>query len=298
LSIQKITYQLFRIGRFSANYIGLAGPLRMIIGPTIGKLMFNLSSRSQSVVEVEGHRMALASKEKYPPIRMAMGEYETETTQLFRDHINPGMTILDIGAHVGYYTLLAARLAGSDGRVFSFEPDQDNYALLVHNVQLNGYDNVTTVNQAVSDKSSSRTLFISALDNGRHSMYHQRQPESGSITVSATTADDYFGEINWPEIDLIKLDVEGSELDVINGMTELLKRSPAAKIIMELNPNLLENANVASMDLLSQVIKRGFTLYRVEENTAPIELSSAEFEPLVQSLASSGGSVNLLCIRS
>ena len=92
----------------------------MIIGPTIGKLMFNLSSRSQSVVEVEGHRMVLASKGKYPPIRMAMGEYETETTRLFQDHIKPGMSILDIGAHAGYYTLLADRLTDSGARVFSF----------------------------------------------------------------------------------------------------------------------------------------------------------------------------------
>jgi hypothetical protein len=72
------------------------------------------------VVEVEGHRMVLASKGKYPPIRMAMGEYENGTTQLFQDHIKPGMSILDIGAHAGYYTLLAARLTDSGARVFSF----------------------------------------------------------------------------------------------------------------------------------------------------------------------------------
>jgi len=72
------------------------------------------------VVEVEGHRLVLASNGKYPPIRMAMGEYETETTQLFQDHIKPGMSILNIGAHAGYYTLLAARLADSGARIFSF----------------------------------------------------------------------------------------------------------------------------------------------------------------------------------
>ena len=269
----------------------------MFLGPTIGKLLFKLSTKSQSVVEIEGHRMVLASNGKYAPIRMAMGEYETETTQLFRNRIKPGMSILDIGAHVGYYSLLAASLVGPKGRVFSFEPDQDNYGLLVHNIELNGYDNITAVNQAVCDVSSSRTLFISALDNGRHSMYHQRQPESGSVTVSATTADDYFETIGWPKIDFIKLDVEGSELDVFRGMPTLLERSLELMIIMELNPKLLENANVVALDLLNDVMKMGFTLHRVEEDTNPIELTPGELELLVQVLFSSGGSINLLCTK-
>ena len=288
---------MFKFGRSSANAIGLVGPLRTLVGPAVGKLLFKLSGKSGSEVIVEGHKMVLATKGKYPPIKMAMGEYEIETTELFREHIKSGMSVLDIGAHVGYYTLLAAKLAGAEGRVFSFEPDLDNYGLLRRNIESNGYANITTVNQAVSDLSGTRTLFISRLDNGRHSIYHQSHSESESIAVPATTIDDYFKALDWPQLHFIKMDVEGSELDVLNGMTGLLDRFPTIKMIIELNPSLLRNASVSPLKLLEKMSGQGFIFHRVEAHTNPQEHSVAELVALSQILASSGDSINVFCTR-
>jgi FkbM family methyltransferase len=80
------------------------------------------------------------------------------------------MTVVDIGANIGYYSLIAAEPIGTDGKVYAFEPDPDNYALLVRNVELNGYRNVETVEKAVSSESGFVTLYIDRSNFGNRSL--------------------------------------------------------------------------------------------------------------------------------
>ncbi len=94
-------------------------------------------------VWVQGHKLFL---DKLDTLELATREiYEPLETQLLLKRLKPGQTFVDIGANIGYYTLLAARQVGPAGRVYAFEPDEENFKLLQKNTEINGYSNVTSV---------------------------------------------------------------------------------------------------------------------------------------------------------
>jgi predicted methyltransferase len=116
---------------------------------------------NQKLVEVNNHKMFLGDC-SLPTLAcinsFVHDQYEPETSALMKRIIREGMTVFDLGAHVGYYTLLAAEQVGVTGHVFAFEPDPENYAVLIKNVELNGYKNVTFINMAISDMSGIETF--------------------------------------------------------------------------------------------------------------------------------------------
>ena len=276
---------------------GLTRPIRHLVGPFAGKMILRVSNASNRPLDVRGHQMVLAAPGRYPPVAMAMGEYEEQTTSLFERTLKPGMVMLDVGAHVGYFSLLAARLVGSEGKVFSFEPDPINYDLLVQNIELNQYGNIFPVNSAVGDKVGSLTLFQTALDNGRHSTYHHGLPESGSVEVAVSTLDAFLDARDWPDIDLVKVDVEGAEMDVLRGMAGLLEKSPGLNLIMEFNPALLQSAGVTPSDMIQEVQSRGFTLFCIYEKRGVIPVEQLDVQNLVTELLRGDNSVNLYCAK-
>ena len=91
------------------------------------------------------------------------------------------MVIIDVGAHVGYYSLLAARQVGPTGRVYAFEPDSSNHDLLLGNIERNGYTNIVAMRKAVSNRVVPMTLFLTGLDDSRHSAYRHGLPERRSV---------------------------------------------------------------------------------------------------------------------
>lgn len=91
---------------------------------------------------------------------ISFGKYEPETIALFRSYLKEGMTVVDIGANLGYFTVIAAGLVGPSGKVFSYEPDPHNFALLEKNVSVNGFKNVTNFPVALSDRRGTRELFF------------------------------------------------------------------------------------------------------------------------------------------
>jgi FkbM family methyltransferase len=242
--------------------------------------------------------MVLSAPGRYPPVAMAMGEYESQTTSLFEQILKPGMVVVDVGAHVGYFSLIAARQVGPTGRVFAFEPDPINYELLQRNIELNGYTNVTAVNAAVADVVGSRTLFQTALDSGRHSTYHHGLPESGSVEVDTWTLDAFLETKDWPPVDLVKVDVEGAEVDVLNGMTGLHERMPDIQLIIEFNPALLESAGVESFGFLEKLASSGFNVECINERQGVLPLEELGVNDLVTGLLNDGSSVNLYCTKA
>jgi FkbM family methyltransferase len=208
------------------------------------------------------------------------------------------MTVVDVGAHVGYFSLLAARQVGPTGKVFSFEPDPINFELLERNINLNGYTNITAVNAAVADAVGSRTLFQTTLDSGRHSTYHHGLPESGSVEVDTWTLDAFIETKDWPVIDLVKVDVEGAEVDVLNGMAGLCERMPNIRLIIEFNPALLESAGVESFAFLERLASLGFNVTCINEQQGVIPLEEPSIKDLVTGLLRDGSSVNLYCSKA
>ena len=116
MKLHSVAYWLYLSARKAIRAIGLTKAVRGVLGPIIGRLILRLASRSNRLFIVHGHRMALSSGKEYPPLKMVMGRYEEETTRLFQSLVKPGMVCVDVGAHLGYYTLLAARQVGPTGR--------------------------------------------------------------------------------------------------------------------------------------------------------------------------------------
>lgn len=145
-----------------------------------------------------------------------VGGVEPEQTSAFVEAIRPGSAFFDIGANVGYYTVLASRLVGGDGRVIAFEPVPRNLEFLRRHLELNCLANVTVVPMAVSDNCGTAGFSL-GLDTA---MGHIG--EDGEITVETTTLDHMVDQLGCGP-DVVKIDVEGSEIEVLTGAAETLR---------------------------------------------------------------------------
>src|SRR5262245_590665 len=118
---------------------------------------------------VFGHRMYL---DKLDSLQLSLRKvYEPIETRLVMDLVKPNQVVLDIGANIGYYTLIFSKLVGPGGRVYAFEPHPTNFSLLDRNVQTNGYKNATVVRKAVADATGSLKLYESELNSADHRIY-------------------------------------------------------------------------------------------------------------------------------
>jgi len=133
-----------------------------------------------------------------------------------------GFTVVDVGAHVGIYTVKAGRRAGKQGRVISIEPDPYNYKLLINNVRMNNLDkNVIPINIALGNFKGKARLYL-----GCRGKYHSLLPISRRfIEVDVNTLDGLMEELDLRRCDLLKIDVEGYELEVLKGAEDTLKNT-------------------------------------------------------------------------
>ena len=297
LHFNKLIFRIYAIALKLARAAKLTRPLRRLIGPVAGRFVFRISTNANRPMWVHGHRMLLAAPGSYPPVAMATGKYEEETTRLFERILKPGMAVLDVGAHVGYYSLLAARHVGPTGKVYSFEPEADNYELLLKNIELNGYTNIHAVNSAISNLVGSRTLFLTSLDSGRHSTYRHGLQERGEVAVDTSTLDAFLESLGWPTVDLVKVDVEGAEMDVLAGMERLLGGANDLALILEFNPCLLQNAGVDPLKFLDQPISRHFRVSIIDDRQGIRPLGELDAPDLIAELLRNESSVNLYCSR-
>ena len=159
------------------------------------------------------------------------GGPEKLTTEMFKNVVKEGDVVLDLGANVGYYSLLAARLIGEKGKVYAFEPEPVNYSLLLKNIELNGYDNVVAVQKAVSNVAGKVRLFLDKKDTGAHTIY-QPDDEREFTEVESVILDDFFKDKEHP-INVIKMDVEGAEMAVFSGMSRIIRESENLKMFVE-----------------------------------------------------------------
>ncbi len=147
--------------------------------------------------------------------------YEKCEIEIFKNILKPGMTIVDIGANVGLYSVIASKVVGKKGRVYSFEPEPLNYKVLKKNISLNNCQNVLCEQMALGDKSGTAYLFKEARSIGTHSMIKKKHGSQEKISVKVTKLDEYFSSTK--KIDAIKIDVEGFELSVLVGARMILK---------------------------------------------------------------------------
>ena len=197
------------------------------------------------------------------------GVYEPMETAWLRQHLKPGQTFLDVGAHVGYYTTMAAAIVGPAGAVYAFEPDPENFRLLVLNLEAADAGNTTAYNFAVSDREGTASLYRSRVNTGDHHLYPAGRKRA--ITVNVMTLD----TLRLPRpADFLKIDVQGLELHVLRGARGTIDRAPNLKGIIECGPQHQRLAGTDPRDLLAFLTDRGFRLeiaHRGRIIPAPIE---------------------------
>lgn len=147
-----------------------------------------------------------------------LGVYEYEKQREFIRTVRPADVVYDVGANVGFYTLLASTLVGSEGRVYSFEPLPRNLALLKRHVQLNQLKNVEIFDGAVSDKTGTAQFSTGEIPEMTH------LSPTGDIQVRTYQLDDLVSTGRLPPPRVMKVDVEGAEADVLSGARDLLQR--------------------------------------------------------------------------
>ena len=226
----------------------------------------------------------------------ARGINEPLTTELIKKEIKKGYVVLDIGAHVGYYTLIFSKLVGEEGKVYAFEPHPGNFILLKKNVETNGDKNVVLVQKAVSNKTGKIKLYLCE-DIVGHSIHPFESPQDGgqSIEIEATRLDDYFKTYDG-KIDFIKIDIEGAKKEAIQGISSLLKKNKNVKVVSEFNPPLLKQGGIEPEEYLELLTGFGFKLYEVSEREKKIK--PVDIPKFLEMYALSKKKyTNLLCVR-
>ena len=233
---------------------------------------------------LHGHKMFINPKDDALGLLVDVN-FEKPITQLLEKTIKAGDTVLEIGAHIGYHTLTMAKLAGPGGKVYAFEPDPVNFALLKKNIEVNGYQNVVLAQKAVSNKNGSEKLYIGKKSNALNRIYDSRHGQS-TINIESVRLDDFIKG----RIDLMKIDINGGEGIAFQGMPQVLRR--AQKIILEFYPVFAREGGSEPMHILNTLRDAGFKLRQIKgEKLEPVE----DFNLFLEELK--GGS-NLFCEKN
>jgi len=185
------------------------------------------------------------------PEMLAYGVHEPDETELFKTLVKPSMVVVDIGANIGYYSLIAAKLVDEVGKVYAFEPEPNNYKLLLANIAANCLSNVVPIQKAVSNKVGTMRLFLDKGNWGAHTLSADNIETElrGTIEVETTTLDAFFKNEMSTAVDIIKMDVQGAEGLVLEGAVEILRQNNV-KILMEFWPQGLRNLGTDPISLL------------------------------------------------
>lgn len=196
------------------------------------------------------------------------GMLEKREMDLVKKTVKKGWTVLDIGANIGYYSLLLSKLVGKSGKVIAFEPDKNNVNILRKNIKFNNIKNVKVVPAAVSDYTGAGSLFISDSHSGDHRIYRSLDEKRKTKKIKTIDLDSYFKSKE--KINFIKIDVQGAEELVFKGMKRLLERNKTTIILLEFWPEGLMKIGSSPRDFLKMIMDFGFTLRHINKRSGKI----------------------------
>lgn len=244
--------------------------------------LFRCFGSHKSIIEIQGSKMYINVHEESADIRKTFQTYalnrihEEATTELFKKIVKRGDVVVDLGANIGYFTLLAARLVGEQGRVYAFEPEPRNHKYLLKNIELNGYNNILPMQKAVSDRQGRTKLYICSYDTGHHTINQYegirvQKPDLNDdkevfIEVETTTIDGFF-EDKEQSIDVMKIDVEGAEMLVLSGMDKVIKQSKGLKMFVEFFPLFIQKMGGSPREFIRKLLEDyGFSIFIIGQD--------------------------------
>jgi FkbM family methyltransferase len=214
-------------------------------------------------IEFHGYRLVLNQEDHVMGSALLRGRYEPLGTKLFLERLALGMTVVDCGANIGIYTCLASGAVGATGKVFAFEPEPSNFDCLIRTIELNRLSNVQAERAALSDCDGEARLFLSDINMGDHRIGAVDETRT-SVAVVTRSLDSYWADAS-PQVDLLKMDVQGAEGLILKGMAKTILRSPKLKIVMEFWPYGLIRCGTNPRDLLDDLAGYGFTMRVIDQ---------------------------------
>ncbi|MCX2981718.1 FkbM family methyltransferase [Halieaceae bacterium IMCC14734] len=191
------------------------------------------------------------------------GIWEAFETELVVRLLGPGQCFLDVGANIGYYSVLAAHLVGPQGRVVAFEPEPANFALLQDNIQLNQLTQATAVAAALAATSGTARLHLNLENRGDHQLFPQDETRE-SLQVQLLNGAEYLSTHGLLP-DLVKIDTQGAESAVVAGLMPVLKTVGAGlRLIVELTPAALRAADSSGRELVELLAQLGLPFHIID----------------------------------
>jgi len=188
-------------------------------------------------------------------------------------HVTPGMTVIDIGANLGLYSLTIAKLVGKSRRVYAFEPAPSLYCAAARNIQRNGgEDTVRLENISLGSKTGTALLHLGGFNSGNNRIV--QSPYASWVRVSLSRLDDILPDVR---VDWIKMDVQGWEIDVLRGMQETLRRNPSICLYFEFWAAGLRRAGEDPATLTELLQASGFSIFLPDQ---PVPLTETELVDL------------------
>jgi FkbM family methyltransferase len=218
------------------------GRLRAAVFRNVSRPLISRQSVSLKVPVAGGSHMLVETGDLIGRVLAVSGVWEPQVTAAFKTILAPGDVCVDVGANIGYFALLASRLVGSAGHVYALEPSPEIHVALTSNLELNGAMNVTALAVAAGDKDGEAEFYEAhGRNRGASSIRREHTEEDGEVghrptRVQVRRLDSVVQHAHLARLKLVKIDVEGYELEVMQGLEPLLLRGARPSVVVELTP--------------------------------------------------------------
>jgi FkbM family methyltransferase len=230
---------------------------------------FVISRYRSTYLEIDGRKMFLGPTDS---LKLSFKRYDDFLEDFVKSRIKKDDTIIDLGANIGFFSLLFAQQIENKGKVYAFEPEPTLFELLKKNVDINNFENIEVIQKAVSNKTENTKLFLSHNPND-HRIYDPHDDRK-YVNIESTRLDDFFQDSD-VEINFIKSNIQGADFAAILGMPKIIKKSKNLEIIAEFSSPLLEGFGFSPREFLITLQNFGFKIYdldSLEKKITPIEI--------------------------
>ena len=245
----------------------------------------------------DGVRIYVDTRDELIGACLAAGlPYEPEVSEALRRLLRPGMRLLDLGANIGYFTLLGASLVSAHGQVVAFEPNPDNVALLRLGIRENGFTNVVVHALALAEGAGSFALYADRRSSLSYAVEATREVPGARPThvVPALALDAFLDDLG--PVDVVKIDVDGNELRVLSGMRGLVARDRPVLVIEFAPRDLAQVGNVEPESPLEELAALGYELFVLDGASTPGRGPLAVPAIVAEQAASGSTHLNLIAL--
>lgn len=248
------------------NILGSKLSTGLAVSP-LGKLLFKILFKSKKGVGRyaidEGIKLEMDLTEAVNSGVIILGSWNQFETSVLKTVLQFGDVVIDVGAFMGSYSLLASKLTGENGRVYAFEPNPDYFKKLKRNILLNNFHNIQAFDLALSNKKGVVKFYPASSGSSLVKNVAERliNKKIKPIKVKTITLNDFISKEKIGHIDFIKIDVEGWDLQVLKGASNILRRKDAPDIMVEVIDEQLKIAGSSSYDLITYMKSFAYVPY-------------------------------------